>query len=282
MDRYEERHRSGPPPDQRGGYDPMVPMGYDRPPPGGGGGMDRYERYERQDRYDPGGGGSGGDRYERYDRNDRYEREPPPPPPPRQDRYDRYDRYERADRYDRYERADRYDRYEERGNSGGGSMRGDYGRARSRSPEMRYDAHSYGRDRDRGRLYDRPPPPSHMPPPPMNGPPMGRSYGGGGPRGGGGGGGGGGRMADADEDRIRRETTSIFVGNLPHHFDEHALRAVFEQIGPVSNSAVPVDMRTGESRRFGFVSYMTREDAERAMDYFKRTAVEDRYLRLDW
>ncbi|RKP06405.1 hypothetical protein THASP1DRAFT_31773 [Thamnocephalis sphaerospora] len=34
--------------------------------------------------------------------------------------------------------------------------------------------------------------------------------------------------------------------------------------------------------RFGFVSYMTREDAERAMDYFKRTAVEDRYLRLDW
>jgi hypothetical protein len=194
--------------------------------------MDRYGRYDRPGRYDVREPGFSGDRYDRYDRDGRYERDhpPPPPPPPLPARHDRYERYERPGDYNRYD--GRYDdRYNDRG------YRGDYTRTRSRSPEGRYDPYGYGRERDRGRAYDRSydhhtgPPPPH----PAGGPPIGRGY--------------GSRGMDPEEERIRRETTSIFVGNLPHHFDKNALRSVFEHIGPVVSSAVPADIRTGESRR---------------------------------
>ncbi|KAI8058063.1 hypothetical protein BDF22DRAFT_20214 [Syncephalis plumigaleata] len=84
------------------------------------------------------------------------------------------------------------------------------------------------------------------------------------------------------EERIRRETASIFVGNLPPHYDDQALRNLFEQVAPVVSSAVPVNQRSGETRRFGFITYGTREDAEKAMRYFANNPVDDHILRLDW
>jgi len=49
--------------------------------------------------------------------------------------------------------------------------------------------------------------------------------------------------------------TKIFVGGLPYHTTDDALRKFFERFGEIDEAVVITDRATGKSRGYGFVSY---------------------------
>ncbi|MCJ1468973.1 hypothetical protein MMC07_007604 [Pseudocyphellaria aurata] len=57
----------------------------------------------------------------------------------------------------------------------------------------------------------------------------------------------------------------LFVGGLAWHTDDGALRAKFEEFGPVEEAIVVKDRDTGRSRGFGFVRYGSDQDADSAI-----------------
>jgi len=57
----------------------------------------------------------------------------------------------------------------------------------------------------------------------------------------------------------------IFAGGLPWEADQNDLQAAFEDFGPVKEAKVIMDKDTGKSRGFGFVTFVTEEDAATAV-----------------
>lgn len=60
-------------------------------------------------------------------------------------------------------------------------------------------------------------------------------------------------------------TTKLYVGNLPFSADDASLADVFSQFGDVQEAKVVQDRFTGRSRGFGFVTFATEEDAQKAL-----------------
>lgn len=73
-------------------------------------------------------------------------------------------------------------------------------------------------------------------------------------------------------------STKLFVGNLPWSIDSDALRELFSAIGPITDSFVLTDRETGRSRGFGFVTFESEEDAQRAIEEFNEKEIEGRQL----
>jgi cold-inducible RNA-binding protein len=57
----------------------------------------------------------------------------------------------------------------------------------------------------------------------------------------------------------------LYVGNIDYAATESELAAYFAQFGQVEFVNIPVNRYTGKARGFGFVSFVAKEDAERAM-----------------
>lgn len=57
----------------------------------------------------------------------------------------------------------------------------------------------------------------------------------------------------------------LYVGNIDYAATEAELSAHFADYGPVESVNIPVNRYTGRARGFGFVSFGSREDAEKAM-----------------
>uniref|UniRef100_A0A453PUH2 RRM domain-containing protein n=1 Tax=Aegilops tauschii subsp. strangulata TaxID=200361 RepID=A0A453PUH2_AEGTS len=71
---------------------------------------------------------------------------------------------------------------------------------------------------------------------------------------------------DAGHDmRRRNDENSVRVTNLSEDTREPDLLELFRTFGPVSRVYVAVDQKTGMSRGFGFVNFVHREDAEKAI-----------------
>lgn len=60
-----------------------------------------------------------------------------------------------------------------------------------------------------------------------------------------------------------KQFTNVFIKNLPSEFDEAKITEVFSEYGPVLSIALMSD-DSGKSKQFGFVSFETHEDAEKA------------------
>ncbi|KAL8093495.1 hypothetical protein AgCh_035391 [Apium graveolens] len=65
--------------------------------------------------------------------------------------------------------------------------------------------------------------------------------------------------------RRRNEENSVRVTNLSEDTREPDLLELFRTFGPVSRVYVAIDQKTGVSRGFGFVNFVSKEDAERAI-----------------
>ncbi|GKY92362.1 hypothetical protein MPSEU_000207100 [Mayamaea pseudoterrestris] len=52
-----------------------------------------------------------------------------------------------------------------------------------------------------------------------------------------------------------KEMNKVFVGGLPAEIDRDALKDIFSEFAPVTDTVVMVDQATGRSRGFGFVSF---------------------------
>ncbi|KIG11699.1 hypothetical protein DB30_02630 [Enhygromyxa salina] len=71
------------------------------------------------------------------------------------------------------------------------------------------------------------------------------------------------------------------MGSLSWDTDDAALRAAFEQFGPVEDAKVINDRDTGRSRGFGFVTFGSDADATKAMEEMNGAVLDGRTLNVN-
>ena len=82
--------------------------------------------------------------------------------------------------------------------------------------------------------------------------------------------------------RRRNEENSVRVTNLSEDTREPDLHELFRTFGPVSRVYVAIDQKTGVSRGFGFVNFVNKEDAERAINKLNGYGYDNLILRVEW
>jgi RNA recognition motif-containing protein len=80
------------------------------------------------------------------------------------------------------------------------------------------------------------------------------------------------------EDVKRSMNKKLYVGNLAYRTTEEQLRALFSQVGEITNVAVIMDRETGRSKGFGFVEMATAEGAQEAIKRFNGYSMDNRSL----
>ena len=73
----------------------------------------------------------------------------------------------------------------------------------------------------------------------------------------------------------------IYVGNLPFSVDDEKLREIFGEFGEISEATVIKDKFSGRSKGFGFVTFASKEGAEKAIAEMNDKAVEGRNLKVN-
>ncbi|CEL95964.1 unnamed protein product [Vitrella brassicaformis CCMP3155] len=80
---------------------------------------------------------------------------------------------------------------------------------------------------------------------------------------------------DAPRERVREEDTcSLLIRNLRYETSPEMVRKEFERFGTVRDVYLPLDYSTRKPRGFGFVEFMSRDDAERAMDEMNQSTFD--------
>ena len=82
--------------------------------------------------------------------------------------------------------------------------------------------------------------------------------------------------------RRRNDENSVRVTNLSEDTREPDLLELFRPFGPVSRVYVAIDQKTGMSRGFGFVNFVNREDAQRAINKLNGYGYDNLILRVEW
>ncbi|KAI3949339.1 hypothetical protein MKW98_023276 [Papaver atlanticum] len=80
----------------------------------------------------------------------------------------------------------------------------------------------------------------------------------------------------------RNEENSVCVTNLSEDTREPDLLELFGTFGAISHVHVVVDQRTGISRGIGFVNFVNKEDAERAIHNLNRYANHNLIVGVEW
>ncbi|CAL4885691.1 unnamed protein product [Urochloa decumbens] len=86
----------------------------------------------------------------------------------------------------------------------------------------------------------------------------------------------------ADVMRRRNDENSIRVTNLSEDARDPDLAELFGQFGPLNRVYVALDRVTGQSRGFGFVNFVHREDGERAIKKLNGYGYDNLILGVDW
>ena len=71
---------------------------------------------------------------------------------------------------------------------------------------------------------------------------------------------------------------TLFVGNLPFSMTEDGLRGLFEAVGPVVSTRIPLDRLTRKPRGFGFVEFEAPGVAQAAIIEFSGRRIDGREL----
>ncbi|CAH2054063.1 unnamed protein product [Thlaspi arvense] len=82
--------------------------------------------------------------------------------------------------------------------------------------------------------------------------------------------------------RRRNDENSVRVTNLSEDTREPDLMELFHPFGAVTRVYVAIDQKTGVSRGFGFVNFVTREDAQRAINKLNGYGYDNLILRVEW
>uniref|UniRef100_A0A1I7ZJJ3 RRM domain-containing protein n=2 Tax=Steinernema glaseri TaxID=37863 RepID=A0A1I7ZJJ3_9BILA len=78
------------------------------------------------------------------------------------------------------------------------------------------------------------------------------------------------------------ECSHIFVGNLPPSFTDEQLLETFQNFGVVLWANVRREKPSNVSRRFGFVTFTNRDDAERAIQAMNGVRISDKGLCVEF
>lgn len=92
---------------------------------------------------------------------------------------------------------------------------------------------------------------------------------------------GGGDRVGSDM-RRRNDENSVRVTNLSEDTREPDLLELFRPFGAVSRVYVALDKNTSVSRGFGFVNFVNREDAQRAINKLNGYGYDNLILRVEW
>ncbi|KAE8751190.1 hypothetical protein FOCC_FOCC002018 [Frankliniella occidentalis] len=86
----------------------------------------------------------------------------------------------------------------------------------------------------------------------------------------------------AEQERLLRNTTTIYVGNLSFYTTEEQIYELFSKCGDVKRIVMGLDKYKKTPCGFCFVEYYLREDGENCMRYINGTRLDDRIVRTDW
>lgn len=90
------------------------------------------------------------------------------------------------------------------------------------------------------------------------------------------------RIVTGSDMRRRNDENSVRVTNLSEDTREPDLRELFEPFGTVARAHVAIDQNTRMSRGFGFVNFVSKQDAQRAIDKLDRYGYDNLILRVEW
>ena len=76
-------------------------------------------------------------------------------------------------------------------------------------------------------------------------------------------------------------SVKLFIGSLSWNTTDESLRDCFATFGEVLDSTVIRDRETGRSRGFGFVTYGSDDDAERAIQSMNGQDLDGRSIKVD-
>jgi len=86
-------------------------------------------------------------------------------------------------------------------------------------------------------------------------------------------------------DQPKQDTSNhhhIFVGDLSADIETHQLKEAFLPFGSISDCKIIRDAQTLQSKGFGFVSFVKKEDAESAIDSMNGQWLGNRPIRTNW
>eukprot|EP00927_Polykrikos_kofoidii_P053092 TRINITY_DN47279_c0_g1_i1.p1 TRINITY_DN47279_c0_g1~~TRINITY_DN47279_c0_g1_i1.p1 ORF type:complete len:127 (+),score=34.44 TRINITY_DN47279_c0_g1_i1:82-462(+) len=81
-----------------------------------------------------------------------------------------------------------------------------------------------------------------------------------------------------DNSNLRR---TLYVGGLAEQVNVDILRASMVPFGDIKTCEIPLDLKTGKHRGFGFVEFQDAEDAEDAIDNMNDSELYGRTLRVN-
>jgi RNA recognition motif-containing protein len=62
------------------------------------------------------------------------------------------------------------------------------------------------------------------------------------------------------------QQNKLYVGNFPYSVDEEQLRGLFSPYGEIEELALIMDRETGRSKGFAFITFVTQQAAETALE----------------
>ncbi|XP_022648463.1 nuclear cap-binding protein subunit 2-like isoform X1 [Varroa jacobsoni] len=86
----------------------------------------------------------------------------------------------------------------------------------------------------------------------------------------------------AEQERLLRGSTTLYVGNLSFYTTEEQIYELFERCGDVKRVIMGLDRFKKTPCGFCFVEYYERLDAEHSMAWVNGTKLDDRIIRTDW
>jgi RNA recognition motif-containing protein len=80
----------------------------------------------------------------------------------------------------------------------------------------------------------------------------------------------------------RKQTATLYVGNIPYSYKESDIRELFSKAGEVVKISMSKDDKLNTHKGYAFIDFKTHEEAERAMDTFNMHVIDKRRLKIDW
>ncbi|MDF2867265.1 MAG: glycine-rich RNA-binding protein 4, mitochondrial-like isoform [Gammaproteobacteria bacterium] len=76
-------------------------------------------------------------------------------------------------------------------------------------------------------------------------------------------------------------SNTVFVGNLSYTVEGPDLRSAFANFGDITEAKVIKDFHTGRSRGYGFVTFSTENEAQKAVDGMNDREINGRSVRVN-
>jgi len=79
---------------------------------------------------------------------------------------------------------------------------------------------------------------------------------------------------------MNEHATNLIINFLPLDFKEARLRALFEEVGPITSVRIMKNRKTAKSKGYGFVKYVGHEDAREAIQRFNGMSIQGKNIKV--